>query len=510
MAHPSLSLSTSTSSPGEDPRPQNADGAEEEKPASNEDPKQVVASLRAEIGQGHWDLNISLERIAETAQMLTDGNGAAIAMRHEGVIVCQARAGEMAPALGTKLDLNSGISGECLRTARAVRCEDTTNDARVDPEVRSQLGLWSLAAVPLGKEPDVIGILEVFSALPYSFSLWHLELLEELAELAMAVHRGSILGAAGEASEISLRSRVAAAWIPAESAAASGGFGDRAGRWFKTARETLVEARRTQAGRRTLALYAMAALAASLGMGWLFGHSRPAKTLPETKAAVAASPARANSADTSTALVWNSNSAPVAPTQNVKPSPSSELVMAGKREKVEKTVNALSGPDALPKTDTLLTPEPEVYVRRADVPNKAAAGATTPVSDDAAESAPALTMARTNSENPLGGVLSAPMSLPEPAVRVSEGLTEGVVMHRVQPIYPQQARTLRLEGSVVLQAVVTEDGAVHQVKVMSGPPLLARAAQNAVAQWRYRPFQLNGKPIAMRTEIKVDFKLPAQ
>ena len=95
-------------------------------------------------------------------------------------------------------------------------------------------------------------------------------------------------------------------------------------------------------------------------------------------------------------------------------------------------------------------------------------------------------------------------------MRVSAGLTEGVVVRRVEPIYPSQARTARLEGSVVLQATVAENGTVHDVKVISGPPLLARAAESAVARWRYRPFLLNGKPIPMRTEITVDFKLPAQ
>jgi protein TonB len=93
-------------------------------------------------------------------------------------------------------------------------------------------------------------------------------------------------------------------------------------------------------------------------------------------------------------------------------------------------------------------------------------------------------------------------------MNVSAGLTQGVVVHRVQPVYPPQARTMRLEGTVLLQATVAEDGTVRQISVTSGPPLLARAAETAVARWRYRPFLLNGKPIAMRTEITLDFKLP--
>jgi len=79
----------------------------------------------------------------------------------------------------------------------------------------------------------------------------------------------------------------------------------------------------------------------------------------------------------------------------------------------------------------------------------------------------------------------------------------------VQPLYPPQARTLRLGGTVVLHAVVEEDGTVHDLSLVSGHPVLAHAAISAVRQWRYRPFRLNGKPVAMRTEIRVDFKLPS-
>jgi protein TonB len=61
---------------------------------------------------------------------------------------------------------------------------------------------------------------------------------------------------------------------------------------------------------------------------------------------------------------------------------------------------------------------------------------------------------------------------------------------------------------VLLQAIITENGEVRDLKVKSGPPLLVRAAIEAVSQWRYRPFLLNGKPIQNRVDISVDFKMP--
>jgi protein TonB len=78
----------------------------------------------------------------------------------------------------------------------------------------------------------------------------------------------------------------------------------------------------------------------------------------------------------------------------------------------------------------------------------------------------------------------------------------------VQPIYPRQAVPLRLEGSVLLQATVAENGAVRDLKVTSGHPMLARAGIEAVSQWRYRPFLLNGKPIQKQVDISIDFKMP--
>ena len=82
------------------------------------------------------------------------------------VEICQARAGDMAPDLGTKLETDSGISGQSLRTGCALLCDDANTDPRVDAEVCRRLGLRSLAVVPVGRRPNVSGVLEAFSALP--------------------------------------------------------------------------------------------------------------------------------------------------------------------------------------------------------------------------------------------------------------------------------------------------------------------------------------------------------
>jgi periplasmic protein TonB len=86
-------------------------------------------------------------------------------------------------------------------------------------------------------------------------------------------------------------------------------------------------------------------------------------------------------------------------------------------------------------------------------------------------------------------------------------LEEGQIQNRVQPIYPPIAKLARIEGDVVLSAVITTNGDIQQVHVVSGPPLLQEAALQAIRQWRSRPYILNGRPIEMETRITIRFRL---
>jgi TonB family protein len=89
-----------------------------------------------------------------------------------------------------------------------------------------------------------------------------------------------------------------------------------------------------------------------------------------------------------------------------------------------------------------------------------------------------------------------------------QGAIPGKLLYRVQPVYPRQALAARLEGPVVLQGVIAEDGRVRDLKVVSGEPLLAQAAINSLSQWIYQPYRLEGKPASVPTEITVSFRLP--
>src|ERR1700688_222843 len=112
----------------------------------------------------------------------------------------------------------------------------------------------------------------------------------------------------------------------------------------------------------------------------------------------------------------------------------------------------------------------------------------------------------------IGGIISnAPSAVPKVAtptrIRVSQGVTAGLVIKKVNPAYPPLARTARVQGSVLLAAVIGKDGTIQNLHVVSGHPLLTQAALDAVRQWRYKPYILNGEPVEVDTQVTVNFTL---
>lgn len=104
-----------------------------------------------------------------------------------------------------------------------------------------------------------------------------------------------------------------------------------------------------------------------------------------------------------------------------------------------------------------------------------------------------------------------PSSMPEPApvkrIRVASRVAEANLIHDVPPQYPPEAGRERIEGTVVVVAVIGTDGTVKDVRVESGPALLAQAAIDAVKQWRYKPYLLNGTPVEIDSRITINFTM---
>jgi len=92
-------------------------------------------------------------------------------------------------------------------------------------------------------------------------------------------------------------------------------------------------------------------------------------------------------------------------------------------------------------------------------------------------------------------------------VRVASGVTTGLLVYKVQPIYPVEARRAHIQGVVVLQARISKEGRITDLQLISGPKELADAAIGAVQQWRYRPYMLMGEPMEVETQIQVNFQL---
>jgi len=124
---------------------------------------------------------------------------------------------------------------------------------------------------------------------------------------------------------------------------------------------------------------------------------------------------------------------------------------------------------------------------------------------------PVIGIASNSGDKALSGIMQAEPTARTPVLKtmkVSQGVSQGLVLKKVSPDYPAQARQLRIEGTVQLEATIAKDGKVSNIKAVSGHPILARAAIEAVKQWKYKPYLLNGQPVEIETQIAVNFKLP--
>jgi protein TonB len=100
-----------------------------------------------------------------------------------------------------------------------------------------------------------------------------------------------------------------------------------------------------------------------------------------------------------------------------------------------------------------------------------------------------------------------PKALPQ-SLNISQGVSRGLLTKKVQPVYPKNAQAMRVEGAVELMATISKTGDISHVTVLSGDSQLAKAAVEAVKQWKYKPYLLNGEPVDIQTQVTINFKLP--
>lgn len=416
-------------------------------------------------------LEIVLNEVVEQACLATGATGAAIALERNGEMVCRASSGSTAPELGAHLDSASGLSGECIRTRRTQVCDDVLADQRVDIEASARLGVRSVMVMPLLRGTDLVGVFELFSSLPSAFG--------ERDERTLEALSGRILSNLDLSSLDLNSSDQTAAPLPAqpEPIAAPEPLALSAALPASETRQEFVADIAPETGpeiaesspRRDFdfvtAFLGAAVLACAVLLGVLlgrhFGFQKPA-------ARVRPAPI---STENSVAAV------PVASPPSAEKEVSSPIPAAPVR----------ASSDAIPPGSL------RVYENGREVFRQSPAQSGTAQSQVESSPEQGSGMQRAASV--------APEKLAEPPI-------SAVVLHRVEPEYPENARQMQLQGPVVLDVRIGEDGGVQEMTLVSGQPLLVQAAKDAVKQWRFKPRIVNGLPTTMQTRITLSFLLP--
>ncbi|HTM88647.1 MAG TPA: TonB family protein [Terriglobales bacterium] len=228
---------------------------------------------------------------------------------------------------------------------------------------------------------------------------------------------------------------------------------------------------------------------------------------PQPTAPAPNSPAQ-NSAEVSPSGDSDSSAAAAADSSASQevPAPSTSSPKPSKTAVEDKPPASVTAPDTT--TDVALPPAPLVVEGgklHSSRPSQKEETQVNPPSLDAVANA---------AQPGLGGVVSpAALAIPKLAaavpqrIKVSQGVTQGLLIRQVTPQYPSMARQMRVEGDVLLEAVIGREGTVRDLKVISGPAMLVSSAIQAVRQWRYKPYLLNGQPVEVETQIKLQFRL---
>jgi TonB family protein len=408
-------------------------------------------------------LQMVLHEIVEQASLATGATGAAIALYHEGELVCRASHGLTAPTLGARLDAGTGLSGECLRTQQIQVCDDARTDLGVDFEVCSQLGVYSIVVLPLLRAGKIAGIFEVLSSRPSAFGEREIGALEELAKVILKNLERAATPSMLKITESSSSGSDLVADQRAEE--------DREARnvwpWVNTVT-------------RALAVVVLA-FAVWLGLrvaerlsGQKAAVRRPLATAKSsTEKSSAAGVNHPSSTATGSATAARFPPVPLSPVVHDRPGTASPAGRSRTRAPEGGLRVYENGREVF-----RIPPLPEAAPEKRDLPAET-------------------------------GLVQASSVQPEKVLALSPSAAESGVIYRVEPEYPEEARLAGIQGSVVLDVHIRPDGYVEQVEVVSGEAVLASAATAAVKQWRFKPRQVSGQPGQMQTTVTLNFRLPS-
>jgi TonB family protein len=459
-------------------------------------------------------LEIVLNEIVEQACLATRASGAALVLKRDGEWVCRASAGSNAPQLGARLNAEAGLSGACVKTRTVQRCDDAQNDPRVDIEACRILGVRSVIVLPLLHNGELAGVFEVFSTWQSAFGERDERTLEALSQRVLRnLERASEPMSAG--TEPSRRTSVITESVIAPSTAATDAASTTTSNttsdWNQAAldRPLLEPSSEAAPGRKmnlvTLALsaavLAYAVLLTVLVAQRLSGRRATARVRPPTAVSgrlMGAASQSSGTAGTAGAFTSASTSASTSGTQSAGKKRSTGSAVPGSATSgAGPAAGASRARDTSPPAGSLQVYENGKEVFRMN-PRAQQGEATTAVSTNPTDvtSAHGTEVQRAAAVEP-----AAILELPAEEA-------EGSLLHRVEPDYPEAARQQQIQGMVVLDLHVGQDGSVREATLVSGPALLAEAATAAVKQWRFKPHLLSGRPAEMQTRITLNFRLP--
>jgi periplasmic protein TonB len=454
-----------------------------------QDVSDVTAALSRALETGTQPPASIIHAATEFARILTGAQGVALGIRIKGIVVCRARSGDLAPELGSALNADSGISGQCLRSESVLVCHDAEADERVDSDACRALGVRSIVAVPMRGTPEVVGLLEAFSGQPSAFAEDQIDALRALTNIIEAAHacelnerenreREKAAIRVATRRELFVKRATPGAIPRTTSPVIPGAIGED-----KLSRNILGEPALTR--RYWIAAIATAALLLGSLAVWLSWRD-PTPDAAASDAPASAVPQKIEAKPAVRHTTFFKPDAGIALPHRQHGKESGVLHKAAEvsplRTKVARESNSILPPEEVG----------EGFIG-------SASNAAEPSHVGIASSINAAAITR---------LVSTTEVLPSLETRASQGVTEARLIHQVAPNYPAQARTLRLAGNVTLNVTVAEDGSVRNVGVVNGPSLLAAAAIEAVRQWRYTPSLLNGSPVAVEKQITVVFKLP--
>jgi TonB family protein len=451
-------------------------------------------------------LDLVLNQIVEQACLATGATGAAIALTRDGEMVCRATTGTNAPDLGVRLD-NAGFSAECLRVGTLQRCDDTETDPRVDATACRLLGVRSILVIPLWYWGEFMGIFEIFSPRPNAFGERDEQTVQALAYRIVRHTKqatGSIAGFTADTDD--LPEATPAVPAPALEPGPEPEPGPEMDAEPEQRRAVVLPMPVYQIGsvedpspsaiparpdRWTAILAGVAVVIAGLIVGlmvWRVGWGGDA-----SKQSMA------------TPRVVQANTAAPGATDPTFAAPHEEILELGlPPEKPTQAPRAAVPVMASQKASEAPAPQGglAIYEKGKLIYGAPLAGTDHPV---AKESSPRMQAAPKQTAEAMPP--SVPTTSGTGAVQLSPEMAENLLVNRVEPEYPDAARRARIQGSVTMEALIGADGKVQEVTPIGGSPQLADAATAAVRQWRYKPYVVDGRKVAVRTQVSVTFML---